>query len=472
MGNAVNIAFWCILPYSYQYAPLLLPCAIGNGIAAGGAYAALDVMGGGPASKLLKNPLIAGGGIGAFVGLVAPSLLYGPVCSTLYGIEHMGLFLNQAFTEFPYIMQISVTTGFAAGIAMYPMLHYPIYGVPNVPWQALTGAVLLGTGVALHHVYGFGDDDNIENRMPLEDGRFVSSKEVPLLDSILRYDVEDDNFKTYSLKENEYVGGADMKEKGRQIADDVRKYRDGGWLTEGGITFDNQVLTVLYEYLDQGIAERFKDNIVTVKDVKELQDFEERMYRSDWVVKNIMERFRRGKKSNTHDEDARMKALNIDKLKSYGVMSERERGRRLENIASTAVAVELLLLLRQAENYKNTLTFENALKHPNARHLITTSIISQNKGMPSISELETFIRKRAPGILLYTDDEKLSDSDGLRGQSVESQLKRMSWDSSTLDVHAVLGRWEELCGKETTHHHIRKGALFAFGLFASYLQSI
>ena len=142
MGNAVNIAFWCILPYSYQYAPLLLPCAIGNGIAAGGAYAALDVMGGGPASKLLKNPLIAGGGIGAFVGLVAPSLLYGPVCSTLYGIEHMGLFLNQAFTEFPYIMQISVTTGFAAGIAMYPMLHYPIYGVPNVPWQALTGAVL------------------------------------------------------------------------------------------------------------------------------------------------------------------------------------------------------------------------------------------------------------------------------------------------------------------------------------------
>ena len=144
MGNTVNIAFWCILPYIYQYAPLRLPCAIGNGIAAGGAYTALDVMGGGPASKLLKIPLIVGGEIGAFVGLVTPSLLYGPVCSTmLYDIEHMGLFLNQAFTEFSYIMQISVTTRFTAGVAMYPMLNLShLWGVKCTLASVLDGCGL------------------------------------------------------------------------------------------------------------------------------------------------------------------------------------------------------------------------------------------------------------------------------------------------------------------------------------------
>jgi len=434
MGSILSIAFYTILPYSYQYAPLLLPCAIGNGIAAGGAYAALDVIGGGPTSafgsKLMRNPLIAGGGIGAFTGLVAPLYLYGPIYNALYGLE--GISDAIIYWTFPYFTGISVTTGFAAGVAMYPLLHFPIYGIPSVPWASLTGVVLLGATTALFYIYNPDD----ENTMPLPEGSFVSRKDVPLLDSIIRYNVEQHEFATYSLTTNKYVGEADQKEKGQMIAEGVRKYQSLG--QGSGLhlyTFDNQVLSVLCHIWDNRIADRFEKNLVKVKDITELQDREEIMYQTDWVVKCMMERNSTAK--NRKSEDLTEKeAIDMERLKTYGPMSDRECKRRLRNIKSASTAVELLMILRLAEKDTSMQT-SSILKNQTT---IFSSTVSGNKE-PSIAELEKWIRKQCPGILLYEIEE--TNIDGLCGHSVEAQLQRMGWNPPKLDETLV--SWQEVC---------------------------
>ncbi len=460
----MSIAFYTILPYSYQYAPLLLPCAIGNGIAAGGAYAALDVASGGPASaagsKLLKHPLIAGGGIGAFTGFVAPLYLYGPIYHALYGLE--GISDALYYLTFPHFTGISVTTGFAAGVAMYPILHYPIYGIPSVPWMNLTGAVLLGTSAALFYIYN-PDDENV---MPLPEGCFVAKKDVPLLNSVIRYDVEKDDFGTYSLTTNEYVGNGDLKEKGQQMAQTVRKYQQGGWNTQQ-YTFDHQVLAVLGNFFDHGIADRFEKNVVKVRDVRELQDYEEIMYRTDWVVKCMMERNRASKDRYSYSMGARKKeASDVEKLKKYGIVSDRECKRRLKNIESTSTAVELLMINRLAEKnireggaQSNVSSF---MSNPLEKIVSYFSEEKKKKDDPSALELETWIRKRCPGILLYRDEEEQA---GLSGQSVEAQLETLRWEGPSYSD--TLEHWREVCGQERGEK-LRNGILITTSLLASY----
>jgi len=88
IGSILSFACWTIVPYSYNIAPLILPFAISNGISAGFGYAILDVSTGGPKhSEVLKNPILTGGGIGAFTGFVAPNFLYGEAYNVLYGID-------------------------------------------------------------------------------------------------------------------------------------------------------------------------------------------------------------------------------------------------------------------------------------------------------------------------------------------------------------------------------------------------
>jgi len=458
MGSILSIAFYTILPYSYQYAPLLVPCAIGNGIAAGGAYAALDVIAGGPTSalgsKLLRNPLIAGGGIGAFTGLVAPLYLYGPIYNALYGLE--GISDAMFYLTFPHFTGISVATGFAAGVAMYPVLHYPIYGIPSVPWGALTGVVLLGASAALFYIY----NPNDENVMPLPEGSFVSRKDVPLLDSIIRYDAEQDKFGTYSLTTNTYVGDADQKEKGQIIAEGVRKYQSNGWGSGSQqYTFDNQVLSVLGNFLDSGIADRFEKNLVKVKDTRKLQDCEEIMYRTDWVVKCMMERNSAARNRKNEGATATEKeAADMERLKTYGAMGERECKRRLRNIESTSTAVELIMILRLAEKFTSKQT-SGILKNPTE---FFSSMFSEDKE-PSMPELEKWMRKRCPGILLYKNEEM--NMDGLREQSVEAQLERMGWNPPKLDDTLV--SWQEVCGQERGKK-LLNGLVITTSLLASY----
>jgi len=80
--------------------------------------------------KILRNPLIAGGGIGATTGLIAP-YFYGTISESLYQTEGLSDSFNYILSNVPLFTQISCTTGFAAGVMMYPILHYPIYGIKH-----------------------------------------------------------------------------------------------------------------------------------------------------------------------------------------------------------------------------------------------------------------------------------------------------------------------------------------------------
>ncbi len=127
----------------------MLPFALSNGVSAGVGYAMLDVGTGGPKySKVLKNPVLTGGGIGAFTGFVAPNLLYGEAYNLLYGIDSITPIMKQLMAS-PFVTQISCTTGFFAGCIMYPLLHYPIYGIKSVPWTNFSGLLLVASAATM-----------------------------------------------------------------------------------------------------------------------------------------------------------------------------------------------------------------------------------------------------------------------------------------------------------------------------------
>lgn len=409
-GSILSFAFYTIVPYSYQYAPLLLPCAIGNGAAAGSAYAILDLISGGPSSeigkKLLRNPLLTGGGIGAFTGICAPFYLYGPIYKSLYGLEGISDILN----NLPMIKSVSVTTGLIAGVAMYPILHYPIYGIQGINWSIFSGSLLLGTTSLLFYIYN-PDDENV---MKIPEGSFVASKNRKLLDTIIRYDVKEGTFGAYSLTLNDYVGGIEQKEKGQRIAESVRNFQStGGWSygNRTSYTFDNQVLSVLGNLFSDGkVAEKFKKNLVKVKDVKEINKCEESMFHSDWIVKCITER---NNTSKTTKSMAREEA-DIEKLKKYShITSERERISILKNFEAVSIGVELLMI----EDKKNA----------------SASDISRE-------DIENWVRKQCPGILLYKAEEMYMD--GASGQSVESQLEQIAWNQP--NFNKALSNWKDL----------------------------
>lgn len=176
-------------------------------------------------------------------------------------------------------------TGFAAGTMMYPFLHYPIHGVKGLPWQALSGTLLLASGMTMYYIYR---PDGMSTEY-LPEGSFVDKEEIPLLHSIIRYDNSKNEFGAYSLYTNDWVGSPELKEKGQNLADDVRKYQTkyvySGFFgrqvdTENkNYTFDNKVLTFYSFYLDPKLGTKHPDRIVEVSDQKEIQMQEESMYR-------------------------------------------------------------------------------------------------------------------------------------------------------------------------------------------------
>lgn len=426
IGTIVNIAFYYVLPYSYQYSSLLLPFAISNGICAGFGYATLDLVSGGPSSRIMKNPYITGGGIGALTGLVAPHLLYGQLYSMMYGAEEISDVIH-ACTSISMFTQISCATGFVAGSMMYPILHYPIFGVEGIHWVGFAGVTLLicmGTAIYIY---------SPEKQLPLEKGSFVCPSQVPLLDAIIRYDVNERNFRTFSLSTNEWVGPFELIETGKLTAKEVRNYQSSRFSRKVH-TFDNQVLAFLSRW-DNNVATAFPDNLVTVKDEKELQYIEEIFYRTDLVVDFVMER---------NGTDYIPLNDRVEMLLHFGrSISEKERTRRIKAIEGTSVGVELLFALRDHSEDKPFLLKQN--------------------DSPSIDFLEKWVRKRAPGILLYKEDEQASDL-RVTGESVESQLDSLMWRSR--DVKEVHDHWVRLNNDEKKRN-IAHGAVIASSVLAS-----
>lgn len=396
-GAILNIAFWYILPFSYDVAPILLPFAIGNGIVAGAAYGCLDIVSGGPQSKILKNPLITGGGIGALTGVVAPTLLYGQIYSAMYGIEGMSELIRQGLGLMPFALQISGATGFVAGMALYPLLHYPMFGVKNVHWMNFSGGILLASGVTLYHIYS-SDGEKIMPILP--DGSFVTPKEKAILDSVIRYNLTKNSLETYSLSANSWIGPPELHQKAHMISEVVRLYQKNSWGSH--YTYDDQVLAFLSRWMDNGIAQRYPQHIVTVKDPKELLQCQKQLQKTDLIVYSILER--------TNHKTADMESV-IDKLNSYGKStSKREKMRLIQDIQSVCVAVEVLMSQRRAG---------------------TQDVKLQE-------EVTVWIRKHVPDILLTIEEE--NQHNGSLGQSIESQLKSAKWN---MDQNVAIANWEE-----------------------------
>ena len=286
IGAVCNVAFYYVLPFGLEFSPLLLPCAIGNGIVSMGTYGVMDAAAASLGRRaIMTNPLIAGGGIGAVTGYIAPYYLYGPICEYLYGLDGFREWFQGMEFATPFFTQISIMTGFAAGTMMYPFLHYPIHGVKGLPWQALSGTLLLASGMTMYYIYR---PDGMSTEY-LPEGSFVDKEEIPLLHSIIRYDNSKNEFGAYSLYTNDWIGSPELKEKGQNLAGDVRKYQTkyvySGFFgrqvdTENkNYTFDNKVLTFYSFYLDPKLGTKHPDRIVEVSDQKEIQMQEESMYR-------------------------------------------------------------------------------------------------------------------------------------------------------------------------------------------------
>jgi len=435
-GTICNVAFYYVLPISYELSPILLPCAIGNGLVAGSSYWALDGFSrqmSKSSSKVLrdgqmwlKHPLVVGGGIGAWTGLAAPSFLYGSLCYALYGVEGISDVVSRVFWTLPMLPQISCMTGFVAGIFMYPFLYYPIHGIKGVSWKKFSGVVLMGTGLTLYHVYKGPEKDRM---VGISEGAFVLKSNVPLLSTIVRYNNIGGQWGAYSLQSLQWMGGPELKEKGQVMAETVRKYQAPGWWwvdkkRSKYYTFDDQILAFYYEWLDETIGERYQDHVVHVREANELQTIEQNMLQTDWVVKCVLEHGQNSLNGedgiNTTWKDQMIQELrNVTCLK----MTDTHVKKFVESVSTVSDMMKIIMSMKKQK-----------------QQLGETPILSVDKTDIDaiIQEMETQVRKLTPGIVLYKEEE----TDGFKGQSVESQLEAMSWEPPPFETSAQ--KWQDL----------------------------
>ncbi len=386
----------------------------------------MDIGTGGPQSSsdlpskvhvpALTNPFVMGGGIGAFTGYVAPNYLYGEAYNILYGIDNITPLMKQIMS-FPFVTEISCTTGFIAGCAMYPLLHYPMFGIQNVPWMNFSGILLVSSGLLMYGIYSIDGD---KHGVIAPNGSYVKSEIVPVLNSIVRLNVQKDKFETYSLTSSDWVGDADYYQQRQKIVLSVQEYQNGKDSWGKLYTFDNPVLAYLCHWFDRGIAKRFPDNIVTLKDSKELKKIRDAMHRTDLSIAFLAA-------ARTRNEKSQDILILIEKVKLFcrmnGVMTDKECQRLLNSSEKASYGVELLMFMKQ--------------KNLDEIHF------DKSKATLSIGYLENWIRKTAPGIILFKTDE----IDCLKGMSVESQLENLSFPFNN-DLESLKVNWEQIISDE------------------------
>ena len=431
-----------MIPYNYQIAPLLLPFAIGNGLTAGSMYAAAEglhmMLFRGAAISASRGPWLAGG-IGAMTGYVAPHHVYGEVYSQLYGIEEMKEICSFVMGV-PLVQEVSVATGFVAGMALYPMLHFPMYGIPGVPFLHFSALVLLLSSLGLYQVYTLQDGDSEEQEntlpIPLPEGTYLPPHTVKYLDSIVRYNAETGEFRPYSPKLNDWVGSLEEKKIKDELCERIRQHHVK-WKGEA-VTFKHPILAFLYHYLDHGIAQRFQNHVISVPVPSQVLDNQECMARTDLTAKAMVER-RNGSCRGLAMTQEKVEEL-AEQYKMYGgAMSKEERVRRVKNIEVVSIATDLYLLLKQKEQEGKELSMEDSIL---TEHLLRSII------------------KKAPGILLLKRDER----EGFHGQSIESQLQRIPLQ--LVDESKIRERWNEISRRKETQLW-KDGLLAAAGFLLS-----
>jgi hypothetical protein len=424
IGTVLSFATWTLVPAFYSVAPVILPCAIGNGLVAGATYAAVDVASGGPTSRVLRRNPLAAGGIGAVTGIVAPYFLYGPVCSAMYGIE--GVTESTRFLlAFPFATQVTMATGFVAGLAMYPLLYFPMNGIRGLHWIYFSGTALAASALALWYVYSpYGDDE----RMLLPEGSFVQPAKIPLLDAIVRYNAATGEMGAYSISSGDWIGPVEMREEGHRLADILRQNKDPA--------FDDKVVAWLGSYTFMDVASRYPDRVVTVRNQKSIQAKEDAMLATDGVVAFMLER---SKKASSNREGSlpatREKLLDVANIITQSRYYKNSRTQSMKNVAlieTMSIAVELLMMLHQQTDDQN----------------------EQKQAL--IKEIENFVQMTKLDLVVFTGDEKV------KGESIESQLQDQAWKGGdAANVAAAVVAWKRV--HEDDQHRRRKDLAFQVG---------
>jgi hypothetical protein len=426
LSTVLSLAAWTVLPYTYHIAPILLPFALANGACAGAGYLALDLYSQAYRKDWLHRPLIAGGGLGALTGWVAPPFLYGPAYQALYGIEGLAEnFFAPLFWYTPLVDQISVATGAVAGLALYPLLYYPILGVRGTHWGNLSGLVLLTSGLTMMYLY---DSTTSQDALMvgIYEGSFVPAAKVPLLDSMVRYRVASGALETWSWSQAAWVGpGPQAYQEGQALATQARTYHKKNY---GGsvVTMDNQILTLLNTWVDDTLHARYPRHVVAVPAPPKSSVMRAKhasMVQTDLVwAQMIMTK-------PTQAEEAERLADQLKQLCGYSSMSGREFDKLCRSAEDISVAVELFFLVRRQSDQKL-------------------------RGDVPMEKVEAWIRQRAPGILLLASDEPM----GAERQSIESQLASLG-NRKPSALADALEEWHHVVHKE--RRETRQQQMFA-----------
>lgn len=426
-GTVLSFTTWTLLPKLYHgaIASLIFPCAMGNALVAGCAYGCLDLISGGPKGSnavLFQKPWI-GTGIGATVGFVAPSNVYGPMFEVMYGLDGMTQSMNYIMSV-PFATEVSVVTGAVAGTLLHPLLYVPIQGINGIHW----GLPLIAASSALYYMY-YGRK---ETGLPVPEGSFVDPSKLDSIHSILRYNNISGQVETYSLKSQQFIGSTEVCDEGHRILESSRLYASSG----NKVVFDDRLLAFAYNYWDLNTATRYPDHVVSnIPSLSGLQQAQDSMLVTDASVAAILQK-----------SDLKSIQKTIDDLDDRQLLDGKKRkssGDNMVTMKNVTVALRLLMLLQQ--------TSENEMNE-------NTSF-----AVDEIPKLERYIRRMHPKIVIYAADEKY------KGESVESQLKNTGLEGQN-DVSVALEEWKQI--QAESYKTWRNRALLASSVVVSIIGLI
>jgi hypothetical protein len=422
-------------------ASLLLPCAVGNAIVAGSVYGLVDVAAcnlSRPDSnqnmnRVLQSPM-TGAGIGMTVGYVAPHYIYGPVMEQFYAMEGISHSIQQLMA-FPYATEVSVVTGAIAGTLMHPILYYPINGVPGLHWKYFSGVALAGVTSALFYVY-YGRRDV---GLPVPEGSYIDPSELDMVDSILRYNSLSGKIETYSLNKQTFIGPIGKCREGMKLAEKSRSYIAKSKSGRKNVVFDDRVLAFVFNYWDMNVKTRYPEHVIeNIKTKEELQQIQNSLAVTDVHVAAIIQHEKESDQAIPPSSDTSNREMTLVQSIVDGLNAMNEEGKSLpyskfKQIGDLSTAIELLMILKTQHN----------------KELVDVSI----------QQLEQFVHRQYPELILYTADEQFA------GESIESQLRIAKWKGP--ELYKAIARWEQVQKQDTRRVWMNRSLVVICGIVLS-----
>jgi len=406
-----------VLPFCYEWAPILLPFAIGNGIASGISYGVIDIT---TASKAFSNPL-SGGFIGGFTGLLAPAYLYAPAFRAIYG-EDVSEFIN-GFLSFPYVMEISCTTGVFAGLAIYPVLYYPIHGVKGIPWYNFSLPVCLSSIFLCYYLYSPFDDGL---PYPAPDESYVQKDQIPLLSLIWRYNPNSSVLEEYTLsgkgswlskevkKRNSIDHDTDLVQEGLKLRQLIQTRASSNlfdWTPEP--TFDSRKVSFLYYTFAShecgDLEEKYAKHIVPIRSELGLNERQSAIFATDCLMEFLVCRQKSAVRHSAIRDTRNHLNSEMSIVRNVFVNSSKDMNRasigfadEIDEIqlASAAAYVWWMLLHKNKDPYG--------------------SIGDKEKSKILMKSIESELQLLVPNIILRRSDERTGET----GISIQNRLCR------------------------------------------------